>query len=231
MPEVIQFLFFGGGGQICSKFYFYVETYTGWIQQPIALKIQEILTFYVAKNTKITMDEQNQSQINIYHYKSKIENITDWSLVCVFSIYFKTFEKSNMFILKFNANIISANWSCNCFTHSLKSPTNDQINVNWSKFFTCFSSSKENSFKSFKYLKFPRGFCIYWCVYKPPPDHSLTIHSDSSYHGLVSDGKPEDGTATIKTMVGAAHSGYPRDKSGACISGGGGGRRGQRNRR
>ena len=37
----------------------------------------------------------------------------------------------------------------------------------------------------------------------------------------MSGGTAEAGTETIKKMVGAAHIGYPRDKSGACISVGG----------
>ena len=62
---------------------------------------------------------------------------------------------------------------------------------------------------------------VYWGVYRPPPEHGLTIYCNLSYHGLVSGGVAETGTATIKAMVGAACSGYPMDKSGACSSGGG----------
>ena len=64
-------------------------------------------------------------------------------------------------------------------------------------------------------------------VYRPPPEHSRTIHYDSSYHGLVSGGRAEARTATIKAMVGEACSGYPRDNSGACSSRGGEGDRGR----
>ena len=59
-------------------------------------------------------------------------------------------------------------------------------------------------------------------VYPPPPEHGRTINFDSSYHGLVSGDRAESGTATFKGMTGAARSGYTMDKSGACISGGGG---------
>ena len=62
-----------------------------------------------------------------------------------------------------------------------------------------------------------------WGAYRPPPEHGRTIHRNSSYHGLVSGGGAEAGTATIQAMVVAACSGYRRDKSGACSSGGGGG--------
>ena len=51
----------------------------------------------------------------------------------------------------------------------------------------------------------------------------LHIHCDSSYRELVSGVGAESGTAPIQEMVGAARSGCPRDKSGACSSGGGGG--------
>ena len=47
----------------------------------------------------------------------------------------------------------------------------------------------------------------------------------------MSGGGSEASTKTIKAMVGASCSGYPRDKSGACGRGGGRGRRVQRNRR
>ena len=39
----------------------------------------------------------------------------------------------------------------------------------------------------------------------------------------MSGGGAESGTVTIRTMVGEARSMYPRDKSGACSSGSGGG--------
>ena len=47
--------------------------------------------------------------------------------------------------------------------------------------------------------------------------------ADSSYHGLVSGGRAENGNTTLVKMVGASHSRYPRDKSGVCSRGGGGG--------
>ena len=40
-------------------------------------------------------------------------------------------------------------------------------------------------------------------VYRLSPEHGRTIHCDSSYHGLVSCGGAEAGTAPIKAMVGA----------------------------
>ena len=42
-----------------------------------------------------------------------------------------------------------------------------------------------------------------------------------SYHELVSVSGAEARNATLKEMVGAASSGYPRDKIGACSSGDG----------
>ena len=47
----------------------------------------------------------------------------------------------------------------------------------------------------------------------------------------MSGGGAEAGTMTIKEMVGASHSGYTMNKSGACSSRGGGGRQVQRNQR
>ena len=60
-------------------------------------------------------------------------------------------------------------------------------------------------------------------VYQLPPEHGSTVHYDSSYHGIVSSGRVESGTAPIQAMMGAACSGYPGDKDGACRIRGGGG--------
>ena len=45
----------------------------------------------------------------------------------------------------------------------------------------------------------------------------------------MSGSRAEAGTATIKAMLVAARSGYPRDKSRLCSSGGGGGIQGRGN--
>ena len=55
-------------------------------------------------------------------------------------------------------------------------------------------------------------------VYPPPPEHGRTVHCDSFYHGLVSGGGAESGTAPIQAMVGSVRSGYPEDNCGACRS-------------
>ena len=58
-------------------------------------------------------------------------------------------------------------------------------------------------------------------IYCPPPEHVCTIHSNSSYHGLVSGGGAEAGNVSIHSMAGAARPGYPSNKRGGCSSGGG----------
>ena len=60
-------------------------------------------------------------------------------------------------------------------------------------------------------------------VYCPPPEHGHTVHCDSYYHGILSGGRAEAGTAPIQDMVVAFLSGYPGDKGGACSRQGGGG--------
>ena len=66
-------------------------------------------------------------------------------------------------------------------------------------------------------------------VYHPPPEQGCTVHCNSSYHGLLSGGGAEVGTAPIQAMVGAARSEYPGDNGGRATAKGGG--RGRRNRR
>ena len=73
-------------------------------------------------------------------------------------------------------------------------------------------------------------------VYRPPPEHSRTVHCDSSYHGLVSGGGSESGTAPIQLMVGSSCPVYPGDKGRDAAAEGGRGRgrgrgRGSNNRR
>ena len=58
-------------------------------------------------------------------------------------------------------------------------------------------------------------------VYRPPLEHGCIVHCESSYHGLVSSGGAEAGTAYIQAMVGADRPGYTGDKGRACIIGGG----------
>ena len=41
-------------------------------------------------------------------------------------------------------------------------------------------------------------------VYCPPPEHDCTVHCDLSYHGLVSGGGAEAGTAPIQEVAGVA---------------------------
>ena len=67
---------------------------------------------------------------------------------------------------------------------------------------------------------------LYLGVYFLPSEHVRTIHSDSSYNELVSGGGAESGPATIKSMVVAACSIYPRNKSMTRRRGGGGGHTG-----
>ena len=62
-----------------------------------------------------------------------------------------------------------------------------------------------------KFVELEHCFHIQW-----------TVHWEYSYHRLVPGGGVEDGTALIKTIVGAALYGYHGDKSGACSGGGGG---------
>ena len=50
---------------------------------------------------------------------------------------------------------------------------------------------------------------VYICL---PPEHCRKIYCDSSYHVLVSGGGAEAGSATLKEMMGASLSIYPRDK-------------------
>ena len=57
-------------------------------------------------------------------------------------------------------------------------------------------------------------------VYNPSPEHGRTLHCNSSYHGLVSGGGAEAGTAPIQGMVGVARSGYPGDNGRADSRGG-----------
>ena len=60
-------------------------------------------------------------------------------------------------------------------------------------------------------------------VYCPSPEHGCTIYFELSYHRLVSGSGSEARNATLAELLGAARSEYPRDKSGACSSGDGGG--------
>ena len=67
------------------------------------------------------------------------------------------------------------------------------------------------------------GVCAHWSgagnvgarggrsIYFPPTEHVRTIHCDFSYHGLVSGGGAESGTAPIQEMVGSACPRYPGD--------------------
>ena len=50
-----------------------------------------------------------------------------------------------------------------------------------------------------------------WGVYRLIPEHSCTVHCDSSYHELVSGGGEESGTAYIQAIVGADSLGYLED--------------------
>ena len=68
-------------------------------------------------------------------------------------------------------------------------------------------------------------------VYNPSPEHGRTLHCNSSYHGLVSGGGAEAGTAPIQAMLGASYSRYPGDKGGASRKRGGGRRQVQKNQR
>ena len=58
-------------------------------------------------------------------------------------------------------------------------------------------------------------------VYLPTPEHGCTVHCKLYYHGLMSGGGAESGTAPIQEMMGAASTGYTGDKDRKCRSGGG----------
>ena len=75
------------------------------------------------------------------------------------------------------------------------------------------------------------GTRIYQGVYRPSPEHSLTMYYSSSYHGLVSGGILGGMDAALAEMVGSAHFRYTRDKGGACGSGDGGKRKGRMSRK
>ena len=64
-----------------------------------------------------------------------------------------------------------------------------------------------------------------WGEYFPPPENGRTINCNFSHHGMVSGGGAEARNETLAEMVGAFHYIYPRDRSGACRSGYGGGDR------
>ena len=65
------------------------------------------------------------------------------------------------------------------------------------------------------------GSVKYQGVHHPSPEHSRTVHCNSSYHGLVSGGGAGAWTETSKLMVRSNNYVYLRDKSGACRRGGG----------
>ena len=58
-------------------------------------------------------------------------------------------------------------------------------------------------------------------MYLPPLEHGCAIHCDPSYRGLVFGGGVEARNVPTQSMVRKACPGYPGDKGGACIRGGG----------
>ena len=72
------------------------------------------------------------------------------------------------------------------------------------------------------------GTGVDWGIYLPPPEHVRTVHCGSSYPGLASGGRAEDGNALIQAMVGAARPGYPGGKGRTFSRVGGGGIGGRR---
>ena len=61
-----------------------------------------------------------------------------------------------------------------------------------------------------------------WGIYRLLPEHGCAIHSDPSYHGLVSSSGAEVGNAPVQAMVGASCPGYHRDRVGEDSRRGGG---------